>query len=252
MPTFGYPTRPTSAIVFSSSTTQRDSPGSPFWATVGAWLVEVMKWTLPRPPRPPRATITSSSGLAQVGQQLAVRGDDGPERHQDADVLAGLAVLLGAAAVAAAPGLEVAAVAELQQRADARARLEVDAAAPAAVAAVRAALRHELLAPEAAGAVAAVAGLREDRRPCRSCSGLTVAAGDRSWDALAPAPLPPRDGARARGQVDRRRRGSQAACHLPVDERAVRHPDQEGRDQRQRSSRASPGRSGGGCRPRTG
>ena len=33
------------------------APGSPFWACFGAWWVEVLKWVLPRPPRPPRATI---------------------------------------------------------------------------------------------------------------------------------------------------------------------------------------------------
>jgi hypothetical protein len=100
--------------------------------------------------------------LAQIGHQLAVRGDHRAERHQDPDVLAGLAVLLGAGPVAAAPGLKVAAVAELQQRAHAGAGLEVDAAASTAVTAVRAASRHELLAPEAAGAVPAVAGLRKN------------------------------------------------------------------------------------------
>ena len=37
------------------------SPGSPCCEWVGARLVEVAKWTLPRPPRPPRATITCCS-----------------------------------------------------------------------------------------------------------------------------------------------------------------------------------------------
>jgi hypothetical protein len=100
---------------------------------------------------------------AQVGQQLAVRRDHGPERHQDADVLAGLAVLLRAGAVAAPPGLEMAAVAELEQRAHARGRLEVDTATATAVAAVRPASGHKLLSPEAAGTVAAVTRLRKDR-----------------------------------------------------------------------------------------
>ena len=58
MPAFGSPTSPTSAIRRSSRRTQRSSPGSPFWACFGAWWVAVLKWVLPSPPRPPRATIT--------------------------------------------------------------------------------------------------------------------------------------------------------------------------------------------------
>ncbi len=59
LPALGRPTRPTSAISRSSRRTSRSSPGSPRCACLGAWWVEVAKWTLPRPPRPPRAIMTS-------------------------------------------------------------------------------------------------------------------------------------------------------------------------------------------------
>ena len=58
MPAFGSPTSPMSAMSRNSSRSHRSSPGSPFCACLGAWWVEVMKWTLPSPPRPPRATST--------------------------------------------------------------------------------------------------------------------------------------------------------------------------------------------------
>ncbi len=58
MPAFGSPTNPTSAMRRSSRRIVRRSPGSPFCACFGARWVAVAKWTLPRPPRPPRATIT--------------------------------------------------------------------------------------------------------------------------------------------------------------------------------------------------
>ena len=64
-----------------------------------------------------------------------------------------------AGAAAAILGAEPALHAEIGQRVDALARHEIDAAAVAAVAAVWAAPRHELLAPKTHAAAAAVAGL---------------------------------------------------------------------------------------------
>ena len=60
-PTDGNPTKPTSAISLSSRVRLRSSPGSPFSAISGAGFDGVAKRQLPRPPRPPRATITSCS-----------------------------------------------------------------------------------------------------------------------------------------------------------------------------------------------
>ena len=49
----GSPTRPTSAMIRSSSRTQRSSPGSPSSAMRGAWRVELLKWRCrDRPCRP--------------------------------------------------------------------------------------------------------------------------------------------------------------------------------------------------------
>ena len=102
--------------------------------------------------------------LGQVADDL-VGGDVddlGADRHADGHVLAGLAVHLPAHAVLAALGAELALVAEVDQGVEVLVGLDPDAAAVAAVAAVRAAERDELLAPEADAAVAAAAGEHGD------------------------------------------------------------------------------------------
>ena len=81
-----------------------------------------------------------------------------PTGTRDRDVLAALAVHLLAHAVLAALGLELLLVAEVDQRVEVLVGLQPDVAAVAAVAAVGAAERDELLAAEADAAVAAVAG----------------------------------------------------------------------------------------------
>ena len=53
------PIKPASAINFNSNTSQRSSPGVPGCVSRGARLIDVAKALLPRPPRPPLATITS-------------------------------------------------------------------------------------------------------------------------------------------------------------------------------------------------
>src|SRR5581483_11073443 len=55
LPAFGAPTRPTSAMSFRSRVTVSSSPFSPGSAWSGACRTELLKWTLPRPPAPPRA-----------------------------------------------------------------------------------------------------------------------------------------------------------------------------------------------------
>ena len=110
--------------------------------------------------------------LAAAGHQqaLAVLGhvaddlvgvdvdDHGTHRHDDGHVVAALAVFLLAHAALALLGLEAALVAEVDQGVEVLVGLQPDAAAIAAVAAVRAALGDELLAPEAHAAVAALSG----------------------------------------------------------------------------------------------
>src|SRR5437763_1289482 len=54
-PALGNPTRATSAMSRSSTSSQRSSPGSPCSANDGARRRLVRKRALPRPPRPPRA-----------------------------------------------------------------------------------------------------------------------------------------------------------------------------------------------------
>ena len=60
LPADGMPTKAASAMSFISSSIQRSSAGSPSSAKAGARRVEVTKWMLPRPPMPPRATVTDS------------------------------------------------------------------------------------------------------------------------------------------------------------------------------------------------
>ena len=85
-----------------------------------------------------------------------------PTGHHHQRVFAAAAAHVAAAARLAVLGAERALDAEIDQRVDAVARAERDAAAVAAVAAVRTAEGHELLAPETHAAAAAVAGLDLD------------------------------------------------------------------------------------------
>src|SRR5580700_3539278 len=81
------------------------------------------------------------------------------DRHRHVQVLAAApGAVVGATGLAVA-GTVSALDAEVRQRVDAGDGAQVDAAAEAPVTAVRAAQRHELLAPETAAAAAAVAGL---------------------------------------------------------------------------------------------
>ena len=102
LPTLGNPTRATSAISLSSSSSQRSSPASPCSAKLGARRRLDRKLALPRPPWPPRAACQRSPVCGQVGQQGAVLGpDDRARRDVDDRVLAGPAVLPLAAPVGA-------------------------------------------------------------------------------------------------------------------------------------------------------
>jgi hypothetical protein len=85
-------------------------------------------------------------------------GDDGADRHAQLDVVAALAVAVGAAAVLAAFGEEGALEAEVDQGVEVAVGDGVNVAALAAVAAVRAAHRDVFFAAEGGGAVTAVAG----------------------------------------------------------------------------------------------
>src|SRR4051812_136727 len=57
-PADGYPTRPTSAMLFSSRTASNASPGSPSSAKPGALRRVLASAALPRPPLPPAASTT--------------------------------------------------------------------------------------------------------------------------------------------------------------------------------------------------
>jgi len=77
LPAFGMPTRPTSAISFRRSQTQRPSPGQPLSAWRGARLVEVLKRALPKPPSPPRRSVIflpGSSRSARIVSRLSSVG----------------------------------------------------------------------------------------------------------------------------------------------------------------------------------
>ena len=107
--------------------------------------------------------VLDQQTLAEAGEVAddlvgADVGDDRADRHGDDQVLPGLAIHLPAHAVLAALGAELALVAEVDQGVEVLVGLQPDAAAVAAVAAVRAAQRNELLAAEPHATVAAVTG----------------------------------------------------------------------------------------------
>src|SRR5258705_5774596 len=104
------------------------------------------------------------SRCGEVGNDLVrvliVR--DGTNRYQQRHIVASLACAVRAFAVTAAIGFEFAVVAVAQQRVVIGIGFEVDAAAPAAIAAGRAAARDVLFAAERDAAVPAVAGFYVD------------------------------------------------------------------------------------------
>ena len=81
------------------------------------------------------------------------------DRHRHIEIVAAAAGAVVAAARLARLRLEIALDTEVRERVDALGRAQPDAAAETAVTAVRAAERHELLAPETQAAAAAVTGL---------------------------------------------------------------------------------------------
>ena len=101
----------------------------------------------------------------EVRDQLAGRGvrHQGADRHLQLDIGAVGAMFLVAGAILPPAGLVIAPVAEIDERRQVRIRDHDHAAAAAAVPPVGAAARDVLFAPEADGAVAAVAGLDVDR-----------------------------------------------------------------------------------------
>ena len=114
LPALGSPTRPMSASSLSDSVSQSSSPSRPFSANLGAWRVELLKQTLPRPPSPPRATSRRWPSRTRSPSSVAVGvADLGADRHLDEQLGAVGAALVGAAPVAAAGGPEVVLVAEV-------------------------------------------------------------------------------------------------------------------------------------------
>ena len=102
--------------------------------------------------------------FSEVGNRFArIRvADDRAYGHAQDDVLAARAVAVCAATVFARGSEELSRVLIVDERIDVAVSLSPHGAAAAAVAAVRAALRNELLAAEARGAVAALAALNLD------------------------------------------------------------------------------------------
>ena len=120
---------------------------------------------MPRPPKPPWSKITCSPTVGEVGEQRAlfVVGEDlGADGDLDDEVGAARPGAVRAGTTLAARGAEMLRVAKVDQRIEARDRLEHDVAALAAVAAVGAAELDELLAPERHRAGAAGARLHEN------------------------------------------------------------------------------------------
>ena len=151
---------PASAISFSRSQMVSSSPGWPGLAWRGARLVDDLKCALPKPPLPPSREPHAVAGLQHLAQQrLLVLGEHlRAGRHGDHRVLARRAGAVLAHAARAALGLEVLAVAVVDQRVEVGDALHPHVAALAAVAAVGAAELDELLAPERDAAGPAGAG----------------------------------------------------------------------------------------------
>ena len=162
MPAFGKPSSAASQTILSRSSSSADSPSSPTSAVRGACRTAVVKRRLPRPPRPPRAITTRALACARsaIGSSPLDVEDLRAERHVHDRVLAAAAGRAPALAVHAALAAQVPPEAEGREVAHVGIGEQHDVAAVAAVAAVGAALGHELLAPEGDAAVAAAPGLR--------------------------------------------------------------------------------------------
>src|SRR5699024_705925 len=105
-------------------------------------------------------------GADEVGEDLAVFvDDDGSRRDVEGQVLATSAVPVVAGAVVAALGAHVRGEAEIQQGVYLGVDFEDDVSAVAAVAAVRPAQGHELLAAHGVTAIAAIAGFEVQNDP---------------------------------------------------------------------------------------
>jgi hypothetical protein len=63
---------PTSAMSLSSSIISFSSPGTPFSASRGAWLVGEAKWEFPSPPFPPAAATACWPGFARSAIRTAL------------------------------------------------------------------------------------------------------------------------------------------------------------------------------------
>src|SRR6185503_13748120 len=98
------------------------------------------------------------------------------DRHLQHDIVAAAAVAVLALAGDPRPGLEVLRVAVVDQRVEAVHGLDHNVAAAAAVAAARAAVLDELLAPERDAAVSAVAGADIDLGFVEEFHGLNIGA----------------------------------------------------------------------------
>ena len=164
LPAFGNPMIATSARSLSSIASRRSAPGRPGFAKRGAWRVGVAKCWLPQPPLPPLTRRTRSPALTRsaTSSPLSASVTTEPERQTHLDVLAGLAVAVGAHAVLAAARPIRVLVAEVVERVVRRIGDGPDRAAVSAVASGGPPLRDELLPPEGDAAVAAVAGLHVD------------------------------------------------------------------------------------------
>ena len=100
----------------------------------------------------------------KVGHNLTRIGiaDDGTHRHAQDNVLAARTVAVRPSAVFTVRRKKLTSVLIIHQRIDVAVGFSPDRAAAAAVAAVRTALRNELLAAEASGTIAAFAALNFD------------------------------------------------------------------------------------------
>jgi hypothetical protein len=148
----------------------RRSPGSPGVVWRGARLVLDFGARLEVDVAEPALAAFRDPRLRAVVREIGDRfatlrvGDHRAYRHAQHDVLATLAVLVGASTVLAARRAEDARVAIVDQRVEVAVGDDVDAPPLATIAAAGSAARDELLAPERGRPVAAITRVDLDQR----------------------------------------------------------------------------------------
>ena len=166
-PAFGMPIIATSERSFRSRTRSVSSPLPPRCAIRGAWLVDVAKRALPRPPAPPRATTTLSPASDRSASSLSFPSDSFlrtcvPHGTLDHQALSPATVPVRALAVLTILSAPLVSPSHLQQCAHRRVGHHHHTAPRPTITTIWPALRDELLAAKANRAVPARSTFHRD------------------------------------------------------------------------------------------